>query len=110
MLGYESPDEIMGSRAWNSGETQEGQEMSFREELKIKKFVSHYRMKLKKKDGEPIELETSTTIKEDKKGAFLGMEISCGTQQNARNLKTSFSKPRRWRLSDSLQAALHTTQ
>jgi two-component system, cell cycle sensor histidine kinase and response regulator CckA len=73
MFGYESPDEIIGRKALEYWRDPRDRDV-FREELKIKKSVSDYRMKLKKKDGEPIELETSSTIKEDKKGALLGME------------------------------------
>jgi PAS domain S-box-containing protein len=73
MFGYESPDEMIGRKGlefWRDP----GDRDVFREELKTKKSVNDYHMKLKKKNGEPIELETSSTIKEDEKGAFLGME------------------------------------
>lgn len=40
-------------------------------ELKIKKALSAYPMKAKKKNGEPIELELSGRILEDENGAFL---------------------------------------
>jgi len=73
MLGHESPYEIIGRKGleyWRDP----GDRDAFRAELKISKSVSGYHMRLKKKNGEPIELETSSTIKEDEKGAFLGME------------------------------------
>ncbi|MFI5295742.1 MAG: PAS domain S-box protein [Thermodesulfovibrionales bacterium] len=73
MLGYESPDEIIGKKGleyWRDPRDRD----AFRAELNIKKSVSGYHMRLKKKNGEPIELETSSAIKEDEEGAFLGME------------------------------------
>jgi len=73
MFGYESPDEIIGRKGldyWRDP----GDRDVFRAELKIKKSVSAYHMRLKKKNGEPIDVETSSTIKEDGNGVFLGME------------------------------------
>jgi PAS domain S-box-containing protein len=73
MFGYESPDEIVGRKGLDFWRDPRDRDV-FREELRVKKSVSGYRMKLKKKKGEPIEIETSSTIKEDEKGSFLGME------------------------------------
>ena len=73
MFGCESPAEIIGTKALEFWRNPLDRDI-FREELKIKKSVSNYHMKLKKKNGDPIELETSSTIREDEKGAFLGME------------------------------------
>ena len=73
MLGYESPDKIIGRKGpeyWRDPKDRD----IFKAELKIKKSVNSYHMRLKKKNGEPIDIETSSTIKEDEKGAFLGME------------------------------------
>ena len=73
MFGYESPDEIIGRKGQEYWRDPRDRDV-FRAELKVKKSVSGYQMRLKKKNGEPMEIETSTTIKEDKKGVFLGME------------------------------------
>ncbi len=73
MFGYESPDEIIGRKGLEYWRDPMDRDV-FRAELKSKKSVSHYFMRLKKKNGEPIDIETSSTIKEDEKGAFLGME------------------------------------
>jgi len=73
MFGYGSPDEIIGRKGLEYWRDPKDRDV-FRSELKIKKSVSGYHMGLKKKNGEPVELETSSTLKEDEKGTFLGME------------------------------------
>ncbi len=73
MFGYDSPNEIIGRRDLEYWRDPRDRNV-FRAELKIKKSVSGYHMRLKTKSGEPIEIETSSTIKEDEKGVFLGME------------------------------------
>ncbi|MGD1075853.1 MAG: CHASE domain-containing protein, partial [Thermodesulfovibrionales bacterium] len=73
MFGHESPYEMIGRKGleyWRDPRDRE----AFRAELKIKKSVNGYPMRLKKKNGEPIELETSSTLMEDEQGQFLGME------------------------------------
>jgi PAS domain S-box-containing protein len=73
IFGYESPGEMIGRKGleyWRDPADRE----AFRAELRIRKSVSGYPMRLKKKDGEPIEIETSSTIMEDEEGHFLGME------------------------------------
>ncbi len=73
MFGYDSPDEIIGRKGLDFWRDPKDRDV-FRAELKTKKSVSGYHMRLKKKNGEPVEIETSSTIKENKQGTFLGME------------------------------------
>jgi PAS domain S-box-containing protein len=73
MFGYESPDEIIGRKALQYWRDPVDRDV-FRAELMIKKSVSDYTMRLKKNNGEPIELETMSTIKEDENNIFNGME------------------------------------
>lgn len=73
IFGYESPEEIIGKNALEHWRDPKDRDV-FRVELKVKKMVSAYHMKAKKKTGEPIELESSSRIIEDDKGNFLGIE------------------------------------
>ena len=73
IFGYESPEEIIGRNAleyWRDP----GDRDAFRAELKIKKSVSGYHMRARNRNGRPIELESSSLLKEDEKGNFLGIE------------------------------------
>ncbi len=73
IFGYSAPEEIIGLNAvefWRDTRDRE----AFRAELKLKKSVSAYYMPSKKKDGEPIELESSSRIIEDREGNLLGIE------------------------------------
>ncbi len=73
IFGHESPEEIIGRNAldyWRDPHDRDG----FRAELKIKKKVSGYHMRAKRKDGEPLELESSSRMIEDEDGNFLGIE------------------------------------
>ena len=87
MFGCESPDEIIGRKGLEFWRNPMDRDI-FREELKINKSVSNYHMKLKKKNGDPIELETSSTIREDEKGVFLGMEGILRDVTERRKLET----------------------
>jgi len=73
IFGYESPEEIIGKNALEHWRDPKDRDV-FRAELKVKKTVSTYHMKAKKKTGEPIELESSSRIREDEKGNFHGIE------------------------------------
>lgn len=73
IFGYASPEEIIGKNALEHWRDPKDRDV-FRVELKVKKMVSAYHMKAKKKTGEPIELESSSRIIEDDKGNFLGIE------------------------------------
>jgi PAS domain S-box-containing protein/putative nucleotidyltransferase with HDIG domain len=73
IFGYESPEEIIGKNAleyWRDAKDRD----VFRAELKVKKTVSTYHIKAKKKTGESIELESSSRIMEDESGNFLGIQ------------------------------------
>jgi diguanylate cyclase (GGDEF)-like protein/PAS domain S-box-containing protein len=73
IFGYENPDEIIGRNAlgyWREPKDRD----AYRTVLMMQKTVSAYPMKARNKDGEPIELESSTRIIEDEKGTFLGIE------------------------------------
>jgi len=72
IFGYSSPEEILGRKAleyWRDPRDRE----AFRAELKLKKSLGTYPMAAKKKDGEPLELESSSRIIEDREGNFLGI-------------------------------------
>ncbi len=73
IFGYETPEEIVGRNALEYWRDPKDRDV-YRSELKIKKSVSAYPMKARKKDGEPVELESSTRIIEDESGIFLGIE------------------------------------
>jgi PAS domain S-box-containing protein len=73
IFGRDNPDEIIGRNEleyWRDPKDRE----AFRAELNIMKKMSGYRMRAKKRDGEPIELEASSRIIEDEKGDLLGIE------------------------------------
>lgn len=73
IFGYESPEEMIGRNAleyWRDPRDRD----AFRAELKIRKSVSEYRMSARNKNGKPIELESSSTIREDANGNFLGID------------------------------------
>lgn len=73
IFGYETPEEIIGRNAleyWRDP----GDRAAYRGELKIRKSLSAYPMKAKKRNGDPIELESSSRIIEDAGGNFLGIE------------------------------------
>jgi PAS domain S-box-containing protein len=73
IFGYENPDEIIGKNALEFWRDPKDRDV-YREELQKQKKLSAYPMRAKKKNGEPIELESSTRIIEDEKGIFLGIE------------------------------------
>jgi PAS domain S-box-containing protein len=73
MFGYESPDEIIGKKGLDYWRDIRDRDLLI-SELKIKKSVCNYYLRLLKKNGEPIEIETASTIKLDENGLFLGME------------------------------------
>jgi len=73
IFGYETPEEIIGRSAleyWRDPKDRD----AYREELKIRKSVSSYPMKARKKNGEPVELEASSRIIEDESGNVQGIE------------------------------------
>ena len=73
IFGYEHPEEIIGTNClayWRDP----GDRDMYQSELKIQKSVSSYLMIAKNKNGEPLELESSSRILEDEKGNFLGIE------------------------------------
>jgi PAS domain S-box-containing protein len=73
IFGYESPGEILGKNALEFWRDPKDRDV-YREELKRQRKLSAYPMRAKKKNGEPLELESSTRIIEDDKGNFLGIE------------------------------------
>lgn len=73
IFGYETPQVIIGRDALEFWRDPKDREV-YRAELKIRKSVSAYPMKARKKDGEPVELESSSRIIEDENGNFLGIE------------------------------------
>lgn len=73
IFGHRGPGEIIGRSAleyWRDPRDRE----TFRAVLKSKESVSAYRMKARKRNGELLELESSSRILEDENGAFLGIE------------------------------------
>ncbi|HWR59266.1 MAG TPA: diguanylate cyclase [Thermodesulfovibrionales bacterium] len=73
IFGYETPGDIVGkdfSEYWRDPNDIE----VFWSELNIVKSVSAYPIKARKKNGESIELESSSRIMEDENGIFLGIE------------------------------------
>jgi diguanylate cyclase (GGDEF)-like protein/PAS domain S-box-containing protein len=73
IFGYETPGEIIGKNAleyWRDPKDRD----AYREELKIRKSVSSYPMRARKKNGDPVELEASSRIIEDENGNFQGIE------------------------------------
>jgi PAS domain S-box-containing protein/putative nucleotidyltransferase with HDIG domain len=73
IFGYERPEEIIGRNAleyWRDP----GDRDAFRAELKSRKSVSGYHMRARNKNGRPLELESSSLLREDEKGDFLGIE------------------------------------
>jgi diguanylate cyclase (GGDEF)-like protein/PAS domain S-box-containing protein len=73
IFGCDNPGEIIGRDAldfWRESKDRD----DYRTVLKANKSVSAYHMKARNKDGEPIDLESSTRIIEDENGNFLGIE------------------------------------
>jgi PAS domain S-box-containing protein/putative nucleotidyltransferase with HDIG domain len=73
IFGYESPEEMIGRHAleyWRDPRDRD----AFRAELKIKKSVSRYHMKARDKNGKPVELESTSIIREDANGNFQGID------------------------------------
>ncbi len=73
IFGYESPEEIIGRNAleyWRDPRDRD----AFRAELKIRKSVSGYHMRARNKNGKSIELESTSMIREDENGNFLGID------------------------------------
>lgn len=73
IFGYESPDEIIGRPALQHWRDRKDRD-AYRAELRTAKSVSAYPIRARKKNGEPIELESSSRIIEDEQGNFLGIE------------------------------------
>jgi diguanylate cyclase (GGDEF)-like protein/PAS domain S-box-containing protein len=73
IFGYEMPEEMIGKNALEYWRDPKDREV-YREELAVRKSVSAYPMKAKRKDGEPLELESSSRRIEDETGKFLGIE------------------------------------
>jgi PAS domain S-box-containing protein len=73
IFGHESPDEIIGRNYTDYCRNPKDRE-AFLSELKIKKAVSAFHMRAKNKNGEPVEIESSSRIIEDEEGNFLGIE------------------------------------
>ncbi|MGO9612311.1 MAG: response regulator [Dissulfurispiraceae bacterium] len=73
IFGYETPEEIVGRPAlecWRDPKDRN----AYVAALKKKKSLSAYPIAAKKKNGDPIELESSNRIVEDADGRFLGDE------------------------------------
>ncbi len=73
IFGYVTPEEIVGRNALEYWRDPKDRQI-YREELARRKTVSTYPMKARRKNGEPIELESSSRIIEDDSGNFLGIE------------------------------------
>jgi diguanylate cyclase (GGDEF)-like protein/PAS domain S-box-containing protein len=73
IFGYDDPREIIGTSAldyWRDPVDRD----KYRADLKIRKSVSAYPIRARTRNGEPIELESSSRILEDEMGNFLGIE------------------------------------
>ncbi|MDA8242005.1 MAG: PAS domain S-box protein [Nitrospiraceae bacterium] len=73
IFGYDSPDKIIGRSVleyWRDPKDRD----TFVAELKAKRSLGSYPVPARKKDGEPIELESTSRIIEDEKGNLLGIE------------------------------------
>lgn len=73
IFGHESPRDMIGRNAleyWRDPKDRD----AFRKQLYLKKALSAYHMRARSKYGEPIELESSCMVIEDKNGNFLGIK------------------------------------
>jgi len=73
ILGHEDPAEIVGCPVldyWRDARDRE----AFLAKLRAEKSVSSYRIRARKRDGEHLELESSSRILEDESGRSLGIE------------------------------------
>jgi len=73
IFGHTAHEEMIGTAAmqyWRDPEERE----AYIAELKTRKSVSAYYLLARKKDGELIELETSSRVIEDRAGNYLGLE------------------------------------
>jgi diguanylate cyclase (GGDEF)-like protein/PAS domain S-box-containing protein len=73
IFGYDDPRQIIGTSALNYWRDPVDRD-KYRAELKIRKTVSAYPIRARTRNGEPIELESSSRILEDEMGNFLGIE------------------------------------
>jgi PAS domain S-box-containing protein len=73
MFGYESPAGMIGRKDLEYWRDPGDRDLLI-SALMTSKSVSNYHIRLKTSSGEPVEIETSCTVKEDEKGAFLGAE------------------------------------
>ncbi|MBI5633782.1 MAG: transporter substrate-binding domain-containing protein [Nitrospirae bacterium] len=72
IFGHANPEEMIGNEVvqyWRDPAARE----PYIAELKDRKSVSAYHLQGKKKDGEPIELESSSRVIEDSSGNYLGL-------------------------------------
>lgn len=73
IFGYERPEEIVGRSALEYWRTPQDRDR-FRTELLRVKSISAYRIHARRRDGSPLELESSSRILEGPDGEFLGIE------------------------------------
>jgi len=73
IFGHRNPEEMIGKEVvqyWRDPLARE----AYIAELKARKSVSAYHQQGKKKDGEPIEVESSSRVIEDSAGNYLGLD------------------------------------
>ncbi len=73
IFGHTDPEEMIGRDVipyWRDPAARE----AYIAELKLRKTLSAYHLLAKNKDGEPIELETSSRVIEDSAGNYLGLD------------------------------------
>jgi PAS domain S-box-containing protein len=107
IFGHETPDEMIGRPAldyWREPRDR----AAYREELSRKKIVSAYPMKAMTKNGEPIELESSSRVLEDIHGAFLGIEGILRDVTERKRTEEALQKSERFLRETQLVAGLGT--
>ena len=73
LFGFETPEEIVGRNALDFWRDPKDRDV-YRAALKSRKSLGAYHMKARTRTGECIEIESSSRIREDGNGGFLGIE------------------------------------
>jgi PAS domain S-box-containing protein len=111
IFGYESPEEMIGRNAleyWRDPRDRD----AFRAELKSKKSVSAYHMRARDKNGKPLELESSSIIREDANCNFLGIDgiLRDVTERMRAQEALQESRERYKRLVESVTSYIYTVR
>ena len=74
LFGYDSVDEMIGLSATEAFYIVPGERQRLLSTIEVQGFVKDYELKLKRRDGTPVEISTSSHPYFDESGAFLGIE------------------------------------